>query len=183
MAGGFFMHRVMHSSMGVACGLALLVVGCSEPTGSHDTRTLQPHLEALAILPTLLVCPTNDTHSATETIGPSGGTIATSGARLTLPAGAVSQPTTFTLTVPASKYLEIGVEANGAEHFQFERPVTVEVKYSRCAPGSTDSAELSVWYIDPITKLLLENMGATDDKGTRTVTFETGHLSGYAIAQ
>jgi hypothetical protein len=39
-----------------------------------------------------------------------------------------------------------------------------------------------VWYIDPATGTLLENMLGVDNKLTRTITFSTGHLSGYAVA-
>ena len=43
--------------------------------------------------------------------------------------------------------------------------------------GLTD--ELLAWQ----TKALLEPMGGVDDPVRRRITFQTGHLSGYAIAQ
>jgi hypothetical protein len=33
-----------------------------------------------------------------------------------------------------------------------------------------------------VTKELLEDMGGTDDKVAHRITFTTGHLSGYAVA-
>jgi hypothetical protein len=39
-----------------------------------------------------------------------------------------------------------------------------------------------VWYIDSDTKAMLEPMGGVDNKLLKTITFTTGHLSGYAVA-
>jgi hypothetical protein len=131
----------------------------------------------------LVECPVSVTRSTSGLIGPLGGSLTLDGHSITFPEGAVVVPTTFTLAAPAGNYMELDIRANGAEHFEFETPVTVTISYARCTRADIDKAPLSVWYIDSTTKHLLENMGGTDNKVARTVTFGTGHLSSYSIAQ
>lgn len=159
---------------------AFLVAGCAD--GPAAPFELQP--QAAVTAGALLVeCPTDIARSASRTLGLLGGTLEVDGTRITIPAFAVLLPTEFTLTLPASNYMEVDIRAGGAEHFTFEAPVSVAIDYSRCTRSNIDKAALSVWHIDTQTKALLENMGGVDDKQARTVTFQTDHLSGFSIAQ
>jgi hypothetical protein len=99
-----------------------------------------------------------------------------------IPANAVLSPTTFRLIVPASRIVEIAVRAGDAEHFLFEQPVLVTIDYGRCADALSRTGTLSVWHIDESSKALLENMSAVDLRLLHTISFYTGHLSGYAVA-
>lgn len=130
----------------------------------------------------LVECPTSETRSVTKTVGSLGGTVDLDGHSITLPLGAVLLPTTLTLTVPASRYMEIEITANGAESFDFEQAVAITISYARCTRSNIDKAPLTAWQIDPATKALLEHMGGTDDKAARALTFGSDHLSGFAIA-
>ena len=131
--------------------------------------------------PTLLVCPTTVTHTATATIGREGGSLSAGGTTVTLPSGAVKVPTVFTLTVPASEFVEIEVVAGDNEHFSFDKRVAITIDYSRCGIEASDKP-LAAWHIDSETKALLRQMGSrTDRKGDR-VSFGTDPLSGYALA-
>jgi hypothetical protein len=78
--------------------------------------------------------------------------------------------------------MEIEVRANNLTSFVFQQQVAITIDYSRCNRTDTDGRALSVWRIDTHTKELLENMGGTDDKTSRSITFTTGHLSGYAVS-
>ncbi len=131
---------------------------------------------------TLVQCPTNTTASATAVVGPLGGLVNVGSTSIQIPAGALLSPATVTVTVPASKYMEVDISVEGVEHFVFELPVVVTLNYGRCNRSDIDAAPLSVWYIDSETKALLEPMGGVDNKLLRTITFTTGHLSGYAVA-
>jgi hypothetical protein len=132
--------------------------------------------------PKLLVCPSSTTQTATGVIDALGGTLTAGGMSVVIPANAVLAPTSFTLTVPASQYVEIEVTAGGADHYVFVQPVVVILDYSRCGGGSLLSAPHQAWNIDPETKALLENMGGVDSKLTHQVSFSTIHFSGFAIA-
>jgi hypothetical protein len=128
----------------------------------------------------LAVCAPSEEQAVRGTAGIDGGVIATRGAAVVIPAGALEAETTFTVRVPTSRYAEIEVTANGQEHFNFLRPVTIAIDYSRC--GTAPSATATVWHIDPATKALLEDMHGVHDVANSRVVFSTMHLSGYAIA-
>ena len=129
----------------------------------------------------LLVCPSTESYTATGTIGRDGGSLSAGGTTITLPSRAVNRPTLFTLTVPASDYVEVEIVAENNQHFKFEKRVSITIDYSRC---ETDLSErpLSAWHIDVKTKHLLEEMQGRSDKRSNRVTFGTDHLSGYALA-
>lgn len=172
---------VMHvAKTGKMILLAALVAACAEPTAST-----MAHREGAALVsssPVLVECPTDVSTEASALITPLGGVVTAGGASISVPAGAVLVPTTITVKVPASQYMEVDITADGAAHFTFQSPVTVSVSYARCTRSDINKTPLSIWYIDSATKALLANMGGTDDKSARTVTFSTDHLSGYALA-
>jgi hypothetical protein len=132
----------------------------------------------------LVECRTDETLKTSAVIDPEAPTtISLGGTQVVFPVGAVLNRTTIELTIPASKYVEIQVRANGAEHFyDLQLPVTITIDYSRCTRTDVLSKPLTAWYIDSETKELLQPMGGVDNKLTRSVTFTTDHFSGYAIA-
>jgi hypothetical protein len=167
-------------------GLALLLaalVGCPgdsrTPTG--PSKDPGPTKSVASGEATLIGCPMAETATATGLIDALGGVLSAGGVRVIVPANAVLAPTTFTLTVPASSYLEIEVRTPDAEHFVFERSVLVAIDYGRCDLPLFHSA-LTAWNIDPDTKALLEQMPSVDSKLTHTIFFSTSHFSGYAVA-
>ena len=132
--------------------------------------------------PKLLSCPTDEAQSTSALIGVDGGTLSLGGTSVTLPLGALLEPTTVELSIPAGQYMEVDLTVNGGQHTTFPQPVVVTIDYSRCNRYSTLFKLLSVWNIDPSTKALLENMGGIDNKLTQSITFSTLHFSGFAIA-
>ena len=115
-------------------------------------------------------------------IGPQGGTLAIGNTSVVIPRNAVLAATTFRLTIPASPLVEIAVRAGDAEHFVFDEPVLVTIDYGRCADAGADLPPLTAWHIDETSKALLENMSGVDFRALHVMTFYTGHLSGYAVA-
>jgi hypothetical protein len=159
---------------------ALALVACSE--GAQRSPLAPPEAAQLATTTgaTLIECPTDTTRSISKTIDLLGGTLELDGHKIVIPEGAVLVATEFTLTVPASNYVEIGVKADGAEHFQFEEPVSMTISYERCTRSNIEKSDLRIFYIDS-DNAILEEMGGTDDKTARTVSTSTDHLSDYAI--
>ena len=164
----------------IAAGLTIGLLGACGEAGEGPLAPDGPALAASGSK--LLECPVSQTRSTSATVDLLGGTVSLDGHSITLPAGAVLLPTEITLTVPASNYMEIEIRANDLESFQFEAPVDVVLSYARCTRANIDNDVLSAWHIDTVTKALLENMGGVDDKSGRAVTFQSGHLSGFAIA-
>lgn len=130
---------------------------------------------------TLLQCPVGVTRSASATIGLLGGVLELDGHRLVIPAQALLLPTEFTLTVPASNYVEIDVRAAGQEHFDFLEPVALTISYERCTRSNIDQETLRVYHVHDDSKVILEDLGGSDDKVVRAVTATTDHLSDYAL--
>lgn len=154
-------------------------LSCGEPRATApETSTSRSDGSS----PSLLECPSNQTTTTSAIVGLLGGVIKLGGTSITVPSGALTAPTLLQVTVPASRYMEIDVTAVGFTSFLFQQPVSVTIDYSRCTRNDIDQKTLHVWHIDPVTKQLLEDMGGTDDKASRQITFSTGHLSGYAVA-
>jgi hypothetical protein len=133
----------------------------------------------------LIKCPTLESASTSAVVTPLGGLLTVGGTSVSIPAGALLTDATVTLTVPASKYMEVDISVAGFDYFVFEQdfPITVTVSYARCANPALDLTPLTAWYVDFEDKQMLEEMTTSvDNKLTRTVTFTTGHLSGYALA-
>lgn len=129
----------------------------------------------------LLVCPSTQTFTASAIIGREGGSLSVGGATMTLPQRAVHRPTLFTMTVPASQYVEVDIVAEDRPHFNFEKRVSITLDYSRCG-ADADEKPLTAWHIDPSSKRLIEQMPGRKDRRSNNVTFGTDHLSGYALA-
>jgi hypothetical protein len=152
---------------------AIVTLRCGE---HHATAVLPPGS------PALLRCPASQTQTTSALVTTLGGVVSLGGTVVNIPAGGVAAATTIALTVPASDFMEIDVKANSLASFVFQQTVSITIDYSRCSSAEANKAPLTVWHIDPQTKQLLENMGGTDNKATHSITFSTGHLSGYAVA-
>jgi len=167
------------------CAAVALILLTSASCGEKSGTEPQAPSEALfSGAPSLIQCPTSQTLRSLPTLVlPLVESIVSIGnTSITIPAGAVLSPTLITVTVPASKYMEISVRANNLTHFIFQQPVEVTIDYSRCTRSDIDRAPVEVWYINVLTKQMIENMGGVDDKANRRITFRTGHLSNYAVA-
>ena len=163
----------------VTLATLLLAISCGEgratAPGSLSSRSENSG-------PSLVECPTSESATSSALVGLLGGTVQVGATSISIPSGALSVPTIIQVTVPSSRYIEIDVTAVGFTSFLFQKPVSVTIDYSRCSRGDVDQQTLHVWHIDPVTKQLLDDMGGSDDKTTRRITFTTGHLSGYAVA-
>lgn len=169
---------------------ALLLLGAAAFVACGDRSPGEPlglapdvaTAEALSAM-RLVACPSDETRSVSGTVGVLGGTLELDGTRVVIPVGAVLLPTTITLTLPASPYMEVDLTANALDRFEFPVPLHVTIDYSRCSEDALRDAPVSAWYIDSLTRSLLELMAGTDDRPARRMSFSTIHFSGYSIAQ
>jgi hypothetical protein len=163
---------------------ALAALGaCEQPRPTE--LPVNPALDGLSSSgPALVECPTSETTTAsTQVVDASVDyTVAIGGTKVVIPAGAVVSGTVVELAIPASRYVEIGITANGGEHLELDLPITVAIDYSRCRRSDVLTKPLQAWYIDAATKQLIAPMVGVDNKLERAVTFTTPHNSGYAIA-
>jgi hypothetical protein len=127
-------------------------------------------------------CPSGESATTTAEVGPLGGLVSVGGTSISIPVGALLETVTLTVTEPASRYMEVDISVAGAEHFIFQTPVVVTVSYARCNGMRWGAAPLAAWYFEGDPENLLELMPSVDNRLARTVTFVTGHLSGYILA-
>lgn len=152
---------------------AALLTSCDNPTAPALSLTAVDGAQ-------LLACPTTTPQSTSRLVIPVlGGLVSLDGSSIAIPSLALSLPTRISVAIPASEYMQVDIQANDLLHYLFKRPVQVTIDYSRCGDVQGD---LTVWYIDPTTKERLADMGGTDNRALRRITFTTDHLSSYAIA-
>ena len=176
---------VLFAGVRRACELSIAVAALLLATSCGEQRATAPSPSGSLskdAVPSLLECPTNQATSTTGVVDLLGGSVFLGTTGITLPAGALTTPTLFQVSVPASQYMEIDVSAVGFQTFLFQQPVTITIDYSRCSRSDIDQKTLHVYHIDPLTHELLEDMGGVDDKVSQQITFTTTHLSGYAVA-
>ena len=166
--------------------LAVVALGALGACADSQTAPAPtaPRPDFGAVNPALVECPSKETQTNSVTIlDLSAESIVSIGAtKVVIPPGAVPLGSTVNLTIPASRYVEIGISVNQQEHFPIALPISVTIDYSRCQRSDVLTKPVTAWNIDPDTKALLENMGGLDDKLSQSITFQTPHLSGYAIA-
>ena len=184
------MNRSLFRRFAAAIATVAFAAACSDaptaPAGpSLDDAKPAPLTLSIGGLfggPRLLECPDWTPQSTLGLIGPLGGVLSLGGNLVDMPAGAVPEPTLFSLTEPASRYMKVDVSAVNVEHYVFGTPISVTIDYSRCADWRVDGRTLSVWWVTPVLNLPLQNMGGVDDRANRRITFTTDHLSTYVIA-
>ena len=167
----------------LAIALLAALGSCSEPRTTEPAAPGGSGSLGGASNPQLVECPSSQTLTASATaLATEETTIAIGATTVVVPVGAVLEPTLIELTIPASRYVEIRLRANGAEHYKFALPIAVTIDYQRCTRSDVLSNPLDAAYIDVETKAVLYKMGGVDSKLTRSVLFTTDHFSGYAIA-
>jgi hypothetical protein len=123
-------------------------------------------------------------------IGFGGGQVTLLGHVLTVPTGAVSQPTLFTLTVLPTGYVEVnllgtlstllGVLDVGSKGFL--KPIPVSLTYER-ATNVSDPSKLKVLRIQSLLGYgTYQVMPSTVDSTTKKVTAQLDHFSRYTLA-
>ncbi|MBA2685505.1 MAG: hypothetical protein H0U66_13545 [Gemmatimonadaceae bacterium] len=173
-----FLNRTATTIVCVTLAISLANCSADAPTSVAAVRTFS--LSRQGARHDLLTCPGGDDNvSSKTTIGPRGGTLSLGGFVMVVPRGAVLDTTTFVMRVPESKVLEVKIRARGEQHFTFEKPVTITLDYSRCKSLPADP---TAWYVDESTNAQLEQMPGLNEAASQTFTLQTGHLSGYALA-
>ena len=163
----------------VCSAMALTLAHCSADAPTSPA-TLAPSFSRVGASHDLLACPGGDDDAvASKVIGPEGGKIKLGGFVMKVPAGAVPETTTFVMRVPQAKVLKVKIRARGLPHYTFLAPVTITLDYSRCRTLPSDP---TAWYVDEDTDAELEQMPGVNNSAAETYTLQTGHLSGYALA-
>ncbi|HST62133.1 MAG TPA: hypothetical protein VLK84_25750 [Longimicrobium sp.] len=159
-------HPTLRRRLALLCMTPLLLtIACDDDgTGPREYRPL--------------VCSVATPQSASNTIGPAGGTVTVNGNSLIIPAGALASQVTFRITERQDRSVGVEVEPHGT---QFSKDATLALSFARCGipAGFKDFRILEV---ASGTTRVLRTLPSQVDSTTRTVrTNDLDHLSGYLI--
>lgn len=126
--------------------------------------------------------------TVSQLIGVSGGTLNVMGHSLVVPAGAVSRPTLFTMTLPRLGYVEVELHATVTDLLGrlidvgasgFDRPVTLSMTYAR-ATNVDDPRDLVI--LHKLGNNKYEVIPSVLNQSTKRLTAQLEHFSGYCMA-
>lgn len=199
------LHTARRLLVGGAVALTTLT-GCADAPLTAPERALTPtaqpqhglleNLVSASVLTRLV--PLGTTYRASAVIGSAGGRVhlPQTGLTLTVPAGAVSGPTTFTVTAPAGAGVWYEFGPSGA---RFAKPLTVtqDVRFTalsaltalssltaRFAPPALEAG----YFVDGTqddatgTAVVQEFLPVTLDTKRLEVRFQVNHFSGYMVS-
>jgi hypothetical protein len=170
----------------LACGLALALAACgTEPSSMPQDTGPAPLLEetidgtAGTLLDrTLLSCSPLPAAADSAVVGPEGGTLVAGPHRLQIPAGAVAEPTTISMSVVRSGVNAVELAPHGLVFPRDARP-TLSLGYANCDRSILLSKR--VVYTDG-TFRLLELLPSLDLRSDSRVSAPLDHFSRYAVS-
>jgi hypothetical protein len=125
----------------------------------------------------LLQCTPLREYSATQTIGPAGGTMVIGPHTFTVPRGALSAPVTITADAPSDNVNRVVFEPEG---LRFRQSASLTMSYANCH-GLGMLLPKHVAYTNDLLQILYL-VTSIDNLGARQVTGQIDHFSDYAIA-
>lgn len=170
------------------CTLVLGLLAGSTLLGSCDRTPAGPTVPAAQAVPDvrsdwfgdfnlLLKCSPQPFDSASQVIGPDGGTLTVGSNTLTVPPGALSAPTTISGVVHPDTLNAVRFAPEG---LVFQEPARLVMSYANCGLlGSLIPKRIAYTTDD---WLILQIIPSLDDVLDRTVTGQVSHFSQYAIA-
>lgn len=170
----------------LACAaLALAALACTSETSPTapqlpSAAPAAPQASLLGDLTgtvnTLLFCPTSQSYTATQAVGPGGGVISVGPHSLSIPAGALDSVVTITATAPAGNYVDVEFQPHG---LVFNDSATLRLSYAQC--GLTGLLMTRIAYVDDSFNIL-EIIPSFGDIWHQQTVGRIGHFSSYAIA-
>lgn len=166
-------------------GVVAVVISCSEtsPVGPASRGAASDHdllgglTQPLKTLG-LLKCNPMPEYTATQVIGPAGGTMRIGPHTFTVPAHALSSYVTITADAPHDNTNRIEFQPEG---LTFATPATLTMSYANCnLLGSLLPKHIA--YVDDNLNILYYLLGGVDNLLTQKVSGQVNHFSDYAVA-
>ena len=144
-----------------------------------DSATVNPHqvpVDSLVHAGGLLTCSPLPYDSATQVIGPLGGTIQVGMDTLVVPAGALLAPVAITMVAPSDTVNRVHFAPEG---LTFQQPASLTMSYANC---NTLGVQLHVVNASAPGDLSQTIAPSPVPRNAQTVRGEVNHFSEYAIA-
>jgi hypothetical protein len=170
---------------------ALLLTSCDPgaPGAALDSPTAPSLTESLGDYTLVQAAPLSSLLQTVQLIGPGGGSLSLAGHALTVPAGAVSAPTLFSMAQLPNGLIEVelsavrgtllGIIDIGSGGFLGGETVGVTLSYD-AATNVSDPSRLVV--LRMLGDDQVEEIPTAVDQGDETVQVELEHFSRYAMA-
>ena len=167
----------------LSAGVTALVLGCGDSSPlAVNPRAPTPEgslLDSLVVIASqhtgLLRCSPLPADSATQIIGPDGGTVQAGAYSLSIPAGALSGPVAITAVAPSDTVNRVQFQPQG---LTFQQAASLTMSYANC--GAVYGTKQVAYTNDALE--ILELVSSVDDATAQTVTGQVNHFSDYAIA-
>ena len=161
------------------CGLALAsACGDRTPTGPQPAAPSADLIGSLLGATGLLKCSNLPYASTTQTIGIAGGILSAGPHKLVIPAGALSQPTTITMTLPTG--LGVNAVKFQPEGLRFQVPAVLTMSYANCSLLGKLLPKRIAYTTDNLQ--ILYYLLSLDNLFSKYVTGKVNHFSSYVIA-
>lgn len=170
----------------LAAGILSLgfALGCSDgaPTTGPNASSASADESSLpgpALDAHVLGCAPEPALHREAVVGPEGGSLQIGPHRLTIPAGALSEPVLITADRPADSVSSV---VFGPEGLQFApgHPAQLTLSYASCSPVTALVPHSVAYTSDGLQ--ILQLLSSSDDPAGRRVSAELAHFSRYAVA-
>jgi len=161
--------------------LLLLALACSDRTPTSVPAAPAPDASLIGGLlgaTGLLKCSDLPYASSTATIGPNGGSLSAGPHTLVIPPGALSAPTTITMTAPRG--LGVNAVKFAPEGLRFATPATLTMSYSNCSLLGKLLPKRIAYTDDNLN--ILSYLLSLDNLLSARVTGKVNHFSNYVVA-
>jgi hypothetical protein len=159
---------------------ALVIAGCTSEEGLSGPSA--PELSPLlgtGIGTGLLACTPLPFASASQVVGPEGGTLTVGPHSLTIPAGALAAPVTISAEAPVGTVNAVRLGPEGL-HFAPGKPARLTLSYANC-PLTAQLLPKRIAYTDDLLRIL-SYLLSVDDLLRERVTAPLEHFSRYVVA-
>jgi hypothetical protein len=126
----------------------------------------------------LLQCNPLPADSASETIGPEGGTLQVGVHSLSVPPGALETPVTISAVAPTGPVNSVQFEPSG---LTFSQPATLTMSYANCGLLWSLIPKRIAYTTDDLLQIL-SYLVSVDHWRSQRVTGQVDHFSTYAVA-
>jgi hypothetical protein len=163
----------------IVVALCVSLAACADHTPTAAPQAPQASLVgSLGSATGLLKCSDLPFAQSTATIGPDGGSISAGPHTLTIPAGALSEPVTITMTAPRGR--GINAVEFAPEGLQFDSPASLTMSYANCNLLGKLLPKRIAYVSDNLD--VLYYILSLDNIFAKRVTGQVRHFSDYVVA-
>jgi len=163
---------------GLLAGTVALTLSCSDRSAlSVEGQSNVTLIDSLSKSTDLLSCTPLPYDSASQDIGPLGGTINVGPHTFVVPAGALDSTVTITAVAPSDSVNRVLFQPDG---LQFNTPASLTLSYANCnSLGALLPKRVA--HVDA-SLLVLDFLQSVNHPFSQSVTGRVNHFSGYAVA-